>query len=244
VTEASAPPQRRSTPAGPARTTLVLASASPARRSVLRAAGIEPVVRVSDVDEDAVAAALPEDASPRTVVLELARAKAETVAAELTAGLDQVCGYGSTDAMDCVVVGCDSMLFIAGELQGKPATVAAARERWATMAGRSGELLTGHCVLRLRDGVVLARAAECAATTVRFGTPDPEDLERYLASGEPLRVAGAFTLDGLGGWFVEGIDGDPSSVIGIGLPLLRSLLTRVDVPLRDLWSGDWAVPNR
>lgn len=216
-------------------TTLVLASASPARNSVLLAAGVEPVVRVSDVDEDAVTAALPAGTSPETVVVELARAKAASVASELTAGLDGVCWLDGADAMNCVVVGCDSMLLIDGKLQGKPKTVEVARRRWRSMAGRSGVLLTGHSVLRSVDGRIVADAAELSRTTVYFGSPDPAELEAYLATGEPLQVAGGFTLDGLGGWFVDRIDGDPSSVIGIGLPLLRRLLSKVGVDVTQLW---------
>ncbi|MFH5229422.1 Maf family protein [Antrihabitans spumae] len=216
-------------------TTFILASASPARLKVLRAAGLEPVVRVSDVDEDAVAAALPGGTTPDGVVVALAQAKARTVAGELSAGLDGVCWLDGADAFDSVVVGCDSMLHIAGELQGKPLSVEVARQRWATMAGRSGDLLTGHSVLRLRDGKVVAAASGCTTTTVHFASPSDTDLDAYLASGEPLQVAGAFTLDGLGGWFVEKIDGDPSSVIGIGLPLLRRLLSEVGVSISDLW---------
>ncbi|MEU8897075.1 nucleoside triphosphate pyrophosphatase [Nocardia sp. NPDC048505] len=201
---------------------LVLGSASPARREVLRSAGIEPVVRVSGVDEDAVAAALPADSTPETIVVELARAKAEWVA--------------DTDIpADCVVVGCDSMLLVDGELQGKPHTPEVARARWAAMAGRSADLLTGHCVLRIRDGRVTATAVDCSSTTVHFAKPEPAELEAYIATGEPLQVAGAFTLDGMGGWFVDRIEGDPSSVIGIGLPLLRRLLDDVGVGVAQLW---------
>lgn len=205
-------------------TELVLASASPARRTVLRSAGIEPVVRVSDMDEDAVAAALPADTPPQQVVVELAKAKAATVAATVP-----------EFAGDCVVVGCDSMLLIDGTLQGKPHTPEVARARWNAMAGRSAELITGHCVLRLLDGAVTAEAVDCSSTTIHFAKPEPEALEAYIATGEPLQVAGAFTLDGLGGWFVDRIDGDPSSVIGIGLPLLRRLLDDVGVAVADLW---------
>lgn len=207
-------------------TRFVLASASPARRAVLRSAGIDPVVRVSDVDEDAVAAALPPGTAPETVVIELARAKAESVAG---AGLDEF-------AADCVVVGCDSMLLVDGELQGKPHTTEVARARWAVQAGRAADLITGHCVLRLREGRIVGTAVDCSTTTVHFAKPEPEELEAYLATGEPLQVAGAFTLDGQGGWFVDRIEGDPSSVIGIGLPLLRRLLGDVGVGVAQLWS--------
>ncbi|WP_063038752.1 Maf family protein [Nocardia pseudovaccinii] len=205
-------------------TRLVLASASPARRAVLRSAGIEPVVRISDVDEDAVAAALPPGTAPEVVVVELARAKARSVAATIP-----------DFAADCVVVGCDSMLLVDGELLGKPHTPEVARARWSEMAGRSADLITGHCVLRMRDGEIVAESVDCSSTTVHFAKPEPEELDAYIATGEPLQVAGAFTLDGMGGWFVDRIDGDPSSVIGIGLPLLRRLLGDIGVGIAQLW---------
>ncbi|MGB8206865.1 MAG: Maf family protein, partial [Mycobacterium sp.] len=138
-------------------------------------------------------------------------------------------------AADCVVIGCDSMLYIDGRLAGKPASTDAARREWQAMAGRSGQLHTGHCVLRLRDGDVSQRAAESCFTTVHFGTPTAADLDAYLDSGEPLAVAGAFTLDGLGGWFIDGIEGDPSNVIGLSLPQTRVLLERVGVSVAELW---------
>ncbi|WP_338599968.1 Maf family protein [Saccharopolyspora sp. SCSIO 74807] len=202
----------------------VLASASPARLSVLRAAGIEPVVRVSGVDEDAVAAALV-DPEPAELVTALAAAKAEAVRA------------GEQDA---VVVGCDSMLSMHGEVVGKPHDPEVAAKRWRQMAGGTGELLTGHAVLKLRGGEVVARAQAHRTTAVRFAEPTEAELDAYLASGEPLRVAGGFTLDGLGGWFVEGVDGDPSSVIGISLPLTRGLLAEVGVRVTDLWTSGTA----
>ncbi|MCC3326758.1 nucleoside triphosphate pyrophosphatase [Nocardia abscessus] len=205
-------------------TRLILASASPARREVLRSAGIDPIVRVSAVDEDAVAAALPQGTPPQTVVVELARAKAAAVAADIP-----------ELAVDCVVVACDSMLLVDGELQGKPHTPEVARARWGDMAGRSADLVTGHCVLRMRDGQITAEAVDCSSTTVHFAKPEPDELDAYIATGEPLQVAGAFTLDGLGGWFVDRIDGDPSSVIGIGLPLLRRLLGDIGIGVTQLW---------
>ncbi|MGV0850957.1 Maf family protein [Mycolicibacterium phlei] len=206
-------------------TRFVLASASSGRRKVLRQAGIDPLVVVSGVDEDAVAAGLGADASAAEVTVALATAKAEAVVPGLTPDVTH----------DCVVIGCDSMLFRDGALLGKPATAEAALAGWRQMAGRTGTLYTGHCVLRLRDGAVVDRAAEAAATTVRFGTPSDEDLAAYVASGEPTAVAGGFTIDGLGGWFIAGVDGDPSAVIGIGLPLVRDLLRRVGVGVARLW---------
>ncbi|HYQ65577.1 nucleoside triphosphate pyrophosphatase [Actinophytocola sp.] len=198
----------------------VLASQSPARLTVLRNAGIDPLVQVSGVDEDAIIAGLPADAGPARTVATLADAKARVVAADHT---------------DAVVVGCDSMLFQGGQLVGKPGTPERARERWERMAGGTGELLTGHAVLRVRDGAVTAVATGTVSTTIRFGKPSAEELAAYVSTGEPLSVAGGFTLDGYGGWFVDGMDGDPSSVIGISLPLTRRLLREVDVAVVDLW---------
>ncbi|MGB6161201.1 MAG: Maf family protein [Pseudonocardiaceae bacterium] len=203
---------------------LVLASASPGRLAVLRAAGVDPVVRVSGVDEDALVATLPE-VTPAELVTALARAKADAVVADIT-----------EEHPDAVIIGCDSMLHIGGELVGKPGTADVATQRWQAMAGGTGELLTGHAVVRLDQGVRTATACGAHATLIRFGTPSAEEIEAYVESGEPLRVAGAFTLDGRGGWFVEGIDGDPSSVIGISLPLTRRLLAEVAVPVVSLWT--------
>lgn len=209
-------------------TRLVLGSASPGRLKVLRQAGIDPLVVVSGVNEDRVTAGLGPAASPGEVVCALALAKAEWVAA----GLDQ---YVATD---CVVVGCDSMLYLDGRLCGKPQSVAHARQQWQSMAGRAGQLYTGHCVIRLLNREIVHQDSETSITTVRFGTPSADDLQAYLASGESLGVAGGFTLDGLGGWFVDGVDGDPSAVVGIGLPLMRSLLHRAGVSIAALWAGN------
>ncbi|MEZ0362131.1 nucleoside triphosphate pyrophosphatase [Mycobacterium sp. pUA109] len=208
-------------------TRLVLGSASTGRLKVLRQAGVDPLVVVSGVDEDAVMAGLGSDIAPDAIVAALASAKAEAVTRQLPVEV----------AADCVVVGCDSMLLLDGQLRGKPDTVATAREQWRSMAGRSGHLHTGHCLIRLQDGEVTDRQCETVVTTVHFGTPAAVDLDAYLGSGEPLQVAGGFTLDGLGGWFIDGVDGDPSSVIGISLPLLRSLLGRVGLPIAKLWAA-------
>ena len=201
----------------------MLASASPARLSVLRSAGLDPLVEVADVDEEALLAAVP-GASAEEKVVHLAGAKATTVARRI----------GETHP-DALVVGCDSMLLFDGELVGKPGTVENARKRWRAMAGGTGQLFTGHTVLRLADGEIDQVAEGPAVTTVHFADPSEDELEAYLATGEPVKVAGAFTLDGLGGWFVEGIEGDPSNVIGISLPLVRRLFAAVDVRVTDLW---------
>jgi septum formation protein len=191
---------------------IVLASASPARLAVLRGAGLDPKVVVSGVDEDAV-----EAASPAELCLALARAKAGAVAAGMGRGL---------------VIGCDSVLELDGRAYGKPGSADEAVARWRMMRGRTGRLLTGHCVI---DAATGREAAETASTTVRFGRPSDEEIDAYVATGEPLRVAGAFTLDGFGGWFVEGIDGDHGNVLGISLPLLRRLFAALGVPVTALW---------
>jgi len=209
-------------------TRVVLASASPGRRKVLRQAGIDPLVIVSGVDEDAVMAKLDPSAAPAEVTTELAAAKAEAVVGVLAKSV----------ASDCVVIGCDSMLYHDGELRGKPATADEATLGWQRMAGTSGALYTGHCVIRLQDNVITGRARDATVTTVRFGTPSAEDLGAYVTSGEPTAVAGGFTLDGLGGWFVDGVDGDPSSVIGIGLPLMRRLFAQAGLSISALWQAN------
>ncbi len=194
-------------------TPVVLASASPARLAVLRAAGLEPEVIVSGVDESAYAAD-----TPAELVGLLAQAKAAAVASALDAGL---------------VIGCDSLLDLDGRALGKPASAAQAAQRWREMSGRTGTLVTGHCVINAATG---QRACAVAATRVRFGTPSEAEIAAYIASGEPLAVAGAFTLDGRGGWFVEGIDGDHGTVLGVSLPVLRRLLASLGVSVTALWA--------
>lgn len=191
---------------------LVLASASPARLRLLRAAGLDPEVVVSGVAEDDVDL---EDA--RAAVVTLARRKAGAVAA------------GEVDAL---VVGCDSLLELDGRTYGKPSSPDDAVEQWRRMRGRAGTLVTGHCIVDTTSGRAVADAA---ATVVRFGDPTDDEIEAYVASGEPLAVAGAFTLDGRSAPFVDGVDGDPGTVIGISLPLVRRLLARLDVAVTDLW---------
>jgi septum formation protein len=205
---------------------VILASASPGRLGVLRSAGLDPRVEVSAVDEDAVLATL-RGVPPGKVVTALACAKAGAVAERV-----------APEVADAVVLGCDSMLCIDGELVGKPGTREAARQRWRSMAGRSGQLVTGHAVLRLAAGSVAGVAVGQAGTVVRFGEPSEAELTAYLESGEPQRVAGGFTLDGLGGWFITDVSGDPSNVIGISLPLVRQLLAEVGVVVTDLWKRD------
>ena len=206
-------------------TRVVLGSASAGRLRMLRQAGIEPMVVVSGVDEDALIASLDEETPPEAVVLKLANAKAVSVAAQLPPDV----------ASDCVVLGCDSMLYLHGSLQGKPGSDEAALKQWLSMAGSTGHLLTGHALLRITDGVITHTEGETGSTTVHFGKPEASELAAYLRTGEPVHVAGAFTLDGFGGWFIDRIEGDPSNVIGVSLPLVRRLITATGVSVTDLW---------
>jgi septum formation protein len=192
---------------------IILASASPARLALLRSGGLDPEVVVSGVDESAFTGATPAELAGR-----LAQAKAAAVASGRTDGL---------------VIGCDSLLDLGGRALGKPASAAEATARWREMSGQTGTLVTGHCVINAATG---QQAAAVAATRVRFGTPSEEEIAAYVASGEPLAVAGAFTLDGRGGWFVDGIDGDHGTVLGISLPLLRRLLADLGISLPSLWT--------
>lgn len=194
---------------------LVLASQSPARLGLLRQAGMAPEVIVSGVDEDALDAP-----TPGELALLLAEAKADTVA-------------GRPEAAGALVVGCDSVLELDGRPLGKPADAEEATARWKDMRGRAGVLVTGHCVVDTATG---RRVSATAATTVRFGEPSDEEIAAYVASGEPLHVAGAFTLDGRSAPFVDGIEGDHGNVIGLSLPLLRRLLAELGVSVTELWA--------
>jgi septum formation protein len=199
--------------------TFVLASASPARLRTLRAAGLEPEVIVSGVDESNV-----ESASAAALCATLARLKAEAV-------VNRLRQHGRTDA---IVLGCDSLLEFDGRILGKPADADEATARWRDMRGRSGVLHTGHCLVRVEDGDI---AEAVASTTVWFADLTDAEIAAYVGTGEPTQVAGAFTIDGLGGWFVERIDGDAGNVIGVSLPVLRGLLTKLGVGVADLWAA-------
>lgn len=206
-------------------TRVVLGSASPGRLRVLRQAGIEPLVIVSDVDEDAFVASLDPALAPEAVVANLAKAKAASVVSKLP-------GYIATD---CVVLGCDSMLYRDGELCGKPSTAEAAYRQWQSMAGSVGHLLTGHALLRVSMGVITHTEVQTGSTAVHFGQPSEAELAAYVASREPISVAGAFTLDGLGGWFIKRIEGDPSNVVGLSLPLVRCMSGNAGLSIAALW---------
>jgi septum formation protein len=194
---------------------VVLASASPARQSLLRQAGLAPEVVISNLDESLVDA-------PRVAekVALLAAAKAKAVAEQQT---------------DALVIGADSLLEFRGEAFGKPADIRDARDRWQRMAGHSGVLHTGQALFDVQEGAVVSRDVAVVSTVVHFAALTTQELEAYLATGEPLAVAGAFTLDGLGAPFVRRVEGDPAAVVGLSLSTLRIQLGKRGVALTDLW---------
>lgn len=194
---------------------IVLASTSPSRLSILRSAGIEPITAAPGVDEDTLLTSLA-DAAPAQVVETLARAKAHAVAEKFP---------------NDVIIGGDSMLLLDGELQGKPHTAERTIKRWQVQRGRSAELITGHCIVTPRGEHV-----EAATTTLNFADVTEEDIRAYAATGEPLQCAGAFTLEAMGGWFIDGISGDPSSVIGLSLPVVRRALYRYGYHVSQFWN--------
>jgi septum formation protein len=196
---------------------LVLASASPARLATLRSAGLGPEVVVSGVDEST---ARVDD--PAVLALELARLKARAVVERLPRD------------RSAWVIGCDSVLELDGAIHGKPRDAAEARARWQSMRGRSGVLHTGHCIVDTGTDAEVGRSAD---TVVHFADVSDAEIDAYVGTGEPLHVAGAFTIDGLGGAFVRGIEGDPHTVVGIGLPLLREMFADLGVRWTDLWQG-------
>src|SRR5580658_4551931 len=201
------------TGAAPPPVQLVLASASPARLRVLRDAGFAPEVIVSGVDERTDA--------PHTdgAVVALAMRKGLVVAERCPRA---------------VVIACDSLLDLHGESLGKPASADEATEYWHRLSGQEGVLCTGHWITDTRSG---HSVSDVARTTVRFGTPSHDEIRAYVATGEPLSLAGAFSIDGRAAPFVDGIDGDPSNVLGLSLPLFRAMLARLDIAITDLWSA-------
>jgi septum formation protein len=190
----------------------VLASASPARLATLRRAGVEPDVVVSGVDETVVQAS-----SPAELAGTLAELKAAAVANTLSA--------------DALVLGCDSLLEFDGRSLGKPGSRGAAVGRWREIRGRTGILHTGHAVI---DTASARSVRRTVSTTVHFAELSDAEVDRYVATGEPIDVAGAFTIDGLGGWFVRGIEGDPHNVVGVSLPALREMLHELGRELADI----------
>lgn len=199
---------------------LILASQSPSRLQVLRNAGVTPEVHVSWVDEEELERSMPE-ASPADLCFALAQAKARAVAPD----------YAHDP--DALVLGCDSVLDVEGRAFSKASSEEELRDRWSRMLGRSSVLRTGHWLLKPSTG---EEVGAVASTVIHMGQPTPEELDAYVATGEPMRVAGGFTIDALGGAFVDGIEGDPSNVVGLSLPTLRRLLQEVGVRWTDLWS--------
>lgn len=208
-----------------------LASTSPARLMLLRQAGIEPLTQSPDVDEDAVAATAATergaDLAPAELVLLLARAKATAVAHDLAAAGE----------FDGIVIGGDSMFEIGGRVYGKPYTPEEATRRWHEMRGATGILHSGHSVFRVSPGADPVEATATAEASVTFADDITDaEIAAYVASGEPLHVAGAFTVDSLGGAFITRVDGDPSTVVGMSLSTVRRLTTDLGVVWTDLWS--------
>jgi septum formation protein len=193
-------------------TRLVLASASPARLATLRGAGVEPEVVVSGVDESIV-----EAPSPGELAQALAELKAQAVAGTLANG--------------ALVLGCDSLLELDGRPLGKPGSAEAAVERWRAMRGRSGVLHTGHALI---DTVSARSVGRLVSTVVHFADVGDDEIDVYAGTGEPVAVAGAFTIDGLGGWFVTGVEGDPHNVVGVSLPAVRDMLRELGLALTDI----------
>jgi septum formation protein len=202
---------------------LVLASESAARLRTLRTAGLRPEVIVSGVDESV----FPE-LDPASLATTLAERKAATVADRLEPASGE----------RLLVVGCDSVLELDGIGYGKPESVAAAVARWQAMRGRSGVLHTGHCVVD-KHGTTVGTWSALASTVVHFARVSDPEIDAYVATGEPLEVAGGFTIDGLGSAFVAGLEGDPHNVVGISVPLLRTMLADLGIS----WPSLWADPS-
>jgi septum formation protein len=191
----------------------VLASASPARRRLLQSAGIEPIVHPSDFDESQV-----QITDPAQLVQTLAQSKAEAVAPKFESAL---------------IMGCDSVLALHGEIYGKPANAEEAFERWQKMQGNSGELYTGHALIDMKQNRILVK---CGVTKVYFAQMSDRAIHAYIATGEPLKCAGAFALEGYGSLFVEKIEGCHTNVIGLSLPLLRQMLVELSYEVIDFWN--------
>ena len=192
--------------------TFVLASASPARLKLLRMAGIEPIVQSSNFDESQIQLSYPED-----LVNTLAIKKAETVATSFSSAL---------------ILGCDSLLEVEGEIYGKPDNSAVAIEQWKKMRGKVGKLYTGHALIDTKNQI---KTIKCGITEVYFADIEDSLIKAYIATGEPLKCAGAFALEGKGGVLIEKIIGCHSNVIGLSLPLLRKMLRQLNYQISDFW---------
>ena len=211
---------------------IILASSSPSRLSVLRSAGVEPAIEPPEVDEDAILRTV-RDKSPEDQVCALAHAKASAIVSRHLTSVHP----GGENPTPRVVIGADSMLYLDGELQGKPHTVEETIRRWTNQRGKTARLITGHCIINLdttaTDEDTFLRAV---STTVHYAYASDADIRAYANSGEPLNCAGAFTLEAMGGWFIDRIEGDPSSVIGLSLPLVREALYSFDYEVSEFWN--------
>jgi septum formation protein len=208
-------------------TKLVLASTSPARLRLLRDGGIEPVTISPEVDEELLTEqglVSGDITNTQDMVLLLARAKAEAV-------------INHPDAQGALIIGCDSSLDLDGEALGKPHDPEVAIERWKSMRGRSGRLYTGHWLIDNRDPANPKAQGQATNTTVHFANLSDSEILAYVGTGEPLKVAGAFTIDGLGGAFIRAIEGDSHTVVGLSLPTLRELCIKLGVDYPSLWSS-------
>ncbi|BCL37462.1 Maf-like protein [Nostoc sp. MS1] len=190
----------------------VLASASPARRRLLQSVGIEPIVSPSDFDESQI-----QETEVEQLVQILAKCKAETVAPQFPSAL---------------VMGCDSVLAIDGKIHGKPTDANEAIARWQMMRGNIGDLYTGHVLI---DNVQNLTIVKPQVTRVYFANISDRTIQAYVATGEPLKCAGAFALEGFGSLFIEKIAGCHSNVIGLSLPLLRQMLEELNYDVTDFW---------
>jgi septum formation protein len=207
---------------------LYLASTSPARLALLRAAGIEPVVVPSHVDETAAVIAAEAEHGPlsaATMVQLLARLKAEAVRGTLDG-----------EPIDGFIFGGDSAFELDGDIHGKPHRADIARDRWRTQRGRTGHLHSGHWLIDHRDGVENRAVGRAAVAAVTFADVTDAEIDAYIATGEPLEVAGAFTVDSLGGPFITRVEGDPSTVVGLSLATLRDLVRELGVEWTSLWN--------
>jgi septum formation protein len=208
---------------------LYLASTSPARLQTLRAAGIDPVAIAPDVDEAAVVAAHEAGSGPlepAEMVQLLARAKAEAVVGRDADG----------ETIDGLILGGDSAFLTGGEIHGKPHRPEVAKQRWLEQNGGHGELWSGHWLIDHRGGTVHGAVGRADVATVRFAALDESEIDAYIATGEPLLVAGAFTIDSLGGPFIRRVEGDPSTVVGLSLSTLRDLVRELGVDWPSLWN--------
>jgi septum formation protein len=206
---------------------LILASASPARLATLVGAGINPIVRVSHIDEEAIESSM-SASTPSEIAQALARAKCEKIIQEL-ADANEL-------APNTIIIGCDSVFELNGKPYGKPQNAIEAKSRWQEMMNKTGTLHTGHYITFTNERSQQSSAEATASTQVHLGELTEPEMDAYLLTGEPFAVAGGFTLDGFGGAFVQGVTGDPSNVVGISLPTVRNLLQQLGITWTDLWN--------